>query len=91
MAPLKAVGLEGLFGLISIGIAMPLLYFTVGIHGPPGNYFDVVEGLRQILGNSVLLACGIGIIFSIAFFNWFGLSITRSISATSRSTIDTCR
>lgn len=92
VAPLKAVGLEGLFGLVSIGIAMPILHFTLGVRGGTlGKYFDVSTGLAQILGNSVILGCGIGIIFSIAFFNWFGLSITRSISATSRSTIDTCR
>ncbi|TDZ66176.1 Solute carrier family 35 member F6 [Colletotrichum sidae] len=28
---------------------------------------------------------------SIGGFNFFGLSVTRSVSATSRSTIDTCR
>jgi hypothetical protein len=35
--------------------------------------------------------CGIGISISIALFNYCGLSVTRTISATSRSTIDTCR
>ncbi|RCH78544.1 hypothetical protein CU097_000555, partial [Rhizopus azygosporus] len=34
---------------------------------------------------------GIAISLSIAFFNWFGLSITSAISATARSTIDACR
>jgi hypothetical protein len=34
---------------------------------------------------------GVGITISIAFFNYCGLSVTRNISATSRSTIDTCR
>lgn len=38
-----------------------------------------------------VLYAGIGITISISFFNYCGLSVTRNISATSRSTIDTCR
>jgi drug/metabolite transporter (DMT)-like permease len=88
---IKAVGLEGLFGLISVGIAIPILHFTYGIHGPPGNFADIVNTFNQVVGHTQIWAAGIGIIFSIAFFNWFGLTVTRNISATSRSTIDTCR
>ncbi|KAJ3027440.1 hypothetical protein HK097_006152 [Rhizophlyctis rosea] len=86
---IKAVGLEGLFGLISVGVAMPILYFTVGKGS--GGFFDLVVGWEQIKGHGQVLWAGVGIIFSIACFNWFGLSVTRNISATSRSTIDTCR
>ncbi|KAJ3089720.1 hypothetical protein HK102_005686 [Quaeritorhiza haematococci] len=91
VAPIKAVGLEGLFGLITTGLGLPILYYTFGIRGPKGNFFDVPEGFRQVFGFPQILWAGVGIIFSIAFFNWFGLSVTRHISATSRSTIDTCR
>lgn len=84
------MGLEGIFGLILVGIAVPILHFTFGVSGEAGNVFDMYESLRQILIPEVL-APGIGIIFSIAFFNWFGLVVTKHISATSRSTIDTCR
>lgn len=38
-----------------------------------------------------ILMAAIGICFSISLFNWCGLAVTQSISATSRSTIDTCR
>lgn len=34
--PLKAVGLEGLFGLISVVFLIPFAYFTIGIHGDKG-------------------------------------------------------
>ena len=88
---IKAVGLEGLFGLISLGVAFPILHFTYGIHGPPGNFADIVNGYHDMFDHTTVWASGIGIIFSIAFFNWFGLTVTRNISATSRSTIDTCR
>lgn len=87
---LKAVGLEGMFGLLLTLMAIPVLHFTLGVKAAPGNMFDMYESLRQIMVPQVLGA-GFGIIFSIAFFNWFGLTVTRHISATARSTIDTCR
>ncbi|KAH6568658.1 hypothetical protein BASA50_008016 [Batrachochytrium salamandrivorans] len=88
---LKAVGLEGLFGLICVAIGMPMLHYAFGVHGPPGNYFDMFAGYHMVVDHPQVLWAGVGIIFSIAFFNWLGLSVTRNISATSRSTIDTCR
>ncbi|KAJ3291177.1 hypothetical protein HK104_006285 [Borealophlyctis nickersoniae] len=86
---IKAVGLEGLFGLISVAIGMPIMYLAAGKN--QGNFFDIPVGWHQMISHEQILWAGIGIIFSIAFFNWFGLSVTRNISATSRSTIDTCR
>merc|ERR1711881_376737 len=44
-----------------------------------------ITHFRSIAVSSVL------IMISIGGFNFFGLSVTRSVSATSRSTIDTCR
>ncbi|KAL5036600.1 hypothetical protein BDV3_005795 [Batrachochytrium dendrobatidis] len=88
---IKAVGLEGFFGLACTAIGMPILHYTLGVHGEPGNYFDMYVGYHMVVDNPQVLWAGIGIVFSIAFFNWFGLSVTRNISATSRSTIDTCR
>lgn len=35
--PLKAVGLEGTFGLISILAMLPLLYYGIGINGKKGG------------------------------------------------------
>jgi hypothetical protein len=88
---IKAVGLEGIFGLITLGVAMPLLHVTYGLNGPPGNFADLRHGFHQVFDFPQVWGAGIGIIFSISFFNWFGLTVTRNISATSRSTIDTCR
>ncbi|KAJ3036312.1 hypothetical protein HDV00_002839 [Rhizophlyctis rosea] len=86
---IKAVGLEGLFGLLSLAVIMPLGYFTMG--RGTGGFWDVPVGWREIIGHGQVLWAGVGIIFSISAFNWFGLSVTRNVSATSRSTIDTCR
>lgn len=88
---LKAVGLEGFFGLVTVLTILPILHFTYGINGPHGNFADIVTGFHQMFDFPQVWIAGIGIIFSIACFNWFGLTVTRSISATSRSTIDTCR
>lgn len=88
--PLRAVGLEGIFGLSTVGIGAIILHFAIGIHHP-GGYFDISTGLNQILSFRQVWITGIAICFSIAFFNFFGLSVTTTLSATSRSTIDTSR
>ncbi|KAI9226206.1 MAG: hypothetical protein DHS80DRAFT_19093 [Piptocephalis tieghemiana] len=87
---LHAVGLEGLFGIISVLTALPFLHLWIGRHHP-GGYFDIPEGWDQFTRVPGVWISGVAIAISIAFFNWFGLSVTRTVSATSRSTIDTCR
>ncbi|KAI1133061.1 hypothetical protein F5Y10DRAFT_155755 [Nemania abortiva] len=90
--PIEVVGWEGLFGLAVTLIGMLVLHFAIGRTdagrlGP----FDLVEGFRQMVENKVVLISSFLIMISIGGFNFFGLSVTRSVSATSRSTIDTCR
>ncbi|KAJ2972622.1 hypothetical protein NUW58_g9149 [Xylaria curta] len=90
--PIEVVGWEGLFGLAVTLIGMLALHFAIGRTdagrlGP----FDVVEGFRQMVENKVVLISSVLIMISIGGFNFFGLSVTRTVSATSRSTIDTCR
>ncbi|SAM06130.1 hypothetical protein [Absidia glauca] len=88
VTPLKAVGLEGSFGLISVLGALPLLHL---LFRDRSLYFDMVQGYHDFFDHPGVWQTGIAISFSIAFFNWFGLSITNTISATARSTIDTSR
>ncbi|KAF8598713.1 hypothetical protein BDV93DRAFT_609719 [Ceratobasidium sp. AG-I] len=78
-----AVGYEGFFGTISIlfGILVLIAFPSIPLTIIPP---------RSELTSSVLLASTL-IMFSIAGFNFFGLSVTRKVSATARSTIDTCR
>jgi hypothetical protein len=86
--PLAAVSLEGFFGLVTTLIAMPFLHLLFADRSP---YFDVPRGWHQIVNTpSVYLSC-FAIMFSIGSFNFFGLSVTSRVSATTRSTIDTCR
>ncbi|CAG8492233.1 9520_t:CDS:2 [Paraglomus brasilianum] len=90
VSPLRAVGLEGIFGLTTITFGTIIFYYMYGIHHP-GGYFDIPAGWNQIISFPQIWRAGIAICFSIAFFNYFGLAVTRTVSATARSTIDTSR
>ncbi|EUC58333.1 transmembrane protein C2orf18 [Rhizoctonia solani AG-3 Rhs1AP] len=78
-----AVGWEGFFGTFTILLALPVIAYF------PSIPLTIIPPSSE-LTSSVLLASFM-IMFSIASFNYFGLSVTRRVSATARSTIDTCR
>lgn len=89
--PLLAVGYEGMFGsIITFAAQIALHYFYGRTKAGHGGYFDMVTGWRQLTNEAVLWS-GLAVCLSIALFNFFGLSVTRTVSATARSTIDTCR
>lgn len=90
--PIRVVGWEGLFGLAVTLLGMVVLHLAIGrtAAGRYG-YFDMAEGWRQMTADPRILLSSVLIMFSIGGFNFFGLSVTRNVSATSRSTIDTCR
>jgi hypothetical protein len=65
---------------------------------PPGDadsayarFFDMRRGWNQMVGTPAVLWSGLAIMCSISLFNFFGLSVTRHVSATARSLTDTCR
>lgn len=89
---LKVVGWEGFWGFVATFIGMIILHLAIG-RTPAGRYgyFDAVEGWRQITEYRIIAVTSILIMISIGGFNYFGLSVTRSVSATARSTIDTSR
>ncbi|WFD08501.1 hypothetical protein MVES1_003877 [Malassezia vespertilionis] len=87
--PTTAVALEGAFGTAIVLVCMPLLHYTLG--AGTGGSFDMAAGWRQIVENSTILWSMLACALSIALFNMFGLNVTRLVSATSRSTIDTLR
>ena len=90
--PLKMVGWEGIFGFVVTMIGMLILHLAIGrTDAGRYGYFDAVEGWRQFTHYRTIAVSSVLIMISIGGFNFFGLSVTRSVSATSRSTIDTCR
>ncbi|KUI64093.1 hypothetical protein VM1G_10845 [Cytospora mali] len=90
--PIRVVGWEGVFGFTVTLLGMIVLHFVIG-RTEAGRYgpFDMVEGWTQWMQNPRVLLSSFLIMISIGGFNFFGLSVTRTVSATSRSTIDTCR
>ena len=92
LEPIKVVGWEGTFGLLVTLVGMVILHVAIGSteRGRYG-YFDVKEGWREITHSRAIAVSSLLIMISIGGFNFFGLSVTRSVSATARSTIDTCR
>ncbi|KAG5296864.1 integral membrane protein [Histoplasma ohiense] len=92
MDPLQVVGWEGIFGFLVTLFGMIILHFAIGnTENGRHGYFDMREGWHNTTTNKAVAISGILIMISIGGFNFFGLSVTRSVSATSRSTIDTCR
>ncbi|OTB08447.1 hypothetical protein M426DRAFT_51900 [Hypoxylon sp. CI-4A] len=89
---IQVVGWEGLFGLAATLIIMLVMHLVVG-QTDAGRYgmFDMVEGFRQMTEYRAVWVSSVLTMFSIGGFNFFGLSVTRSVSATARSTIDSCR
>jgi len=81
ITPLYAVGLEGFFGATTIIIFMPVL----ATWASRSTFFDLPRGWHQMVENPTVLWSGVVIALSIAFFNFFGLSVTRHVSASSRS------
>ncbi|KAK3333249.1 hypothetical protein B0T19DRAFT_490891 [Cercophora scortea] len=90
--PIRVVGWEGVFGFSFTLLGMVILHFAIG-RTDAGRYgpFDMVEGWRQFWEYKPVFLSSILIMISIGCFNFFGISVTRTVSATSRSTIDTCR
>ncbi|KAG9104917.1 hypothetical protein FRC06_004984 [Ceratobasidium sp. 370] len=85
--PLVAVGLEGCFGALSVLACMPIL----SPFASRSPFFDFPRGWHQITDHSNVILASVLIMFSIASFNFFGLSVTHQVSANARSTTDTCR
>ncbi|KAF9480087.1 hypothetical protein BDN70DRAFT_877964 [Pholiota conissans] len=89
VSPLVAVGYEGLFGTLSILLFVPILALpSVSALTP---FFDLPRGWTQMITTPAVLYSGLAICVSISLFNFFGLSVTRHVSATARSLTDTCR
>lgn len=95
VSPLQAVGWEGIFGFSVLSLLLfPMYFIKVGhdiFNNPNGQIEDAIDGFYQI-ANSWEVATGLsGTIFSIAFFNFAGISVTKQMSATTRTVLDSVR
>ena len=58
---------------------------------PPFNLEDALDDFIQLGNNPLLLVAILGTVFSIAFFNFAGLTVTQELSATTRMVLDSVR
>jgi len=86
---LQCVGWEGFWGLSGTIIILFVVYYI------PGSDYHSLENApyatAQCFKSIWLASAVLGSILSIAFFNYFGVSITKRISSTTRAVIDSCR
>ena len=95
---LQGVGWEGIFGFSVLVILLFPMYF-IPWHLPASQDFwqdtkrfeDSIDGLYQISNSPFLLLATLGLIVSIAFFNFSGLTVTKTMSATTRMVLDSVR
>ena len=89
--PIQALGLESLFGLLIMMIILIPMYF-IPWHLPQSSsswqerkrFEDTIDAFHQ-LGYSVqVLIASLGLVFSIAFFNLLGLTVTETWDSTTR-------
>ncbi|XP_035824094.1 solute carrier family 35 member F6 isoform X2 [Aplysia californica] len=89
--PLQVVGMEGAYGtLLMTFVVLPAMYFVPG-DDAHGSYENSLDALVQMGNNVELLVMCLLYLISIAFYNFFGLAITRSLTAVHRTLIDACR
>jgi drug/metabolite transporter (DMT)-like permease len=86
---LLAVGTEGVVGLILCVGALPLLSHIPGPGGAPID--DASAALSAMAASSTLQYTTMVTVFSIAVFNFCGVSVTKRLSGASRAAIDACR
>jgi len=98
IAPLQAVGWEGFWGFWGMSICLVIFYFIPVQQAmwsydptPPYSLEDSIDGFIQLGNNPLLLVAIMGTVFSIAFFNYAGQTVTKELSATTRMVLDSVR
>lgn len=95
VAPLQAVGWEGFFGFVVLGLLLVPMYFIPAgntiFQNPGGQLEDAIDGFIQIKNSWHVTLGVVGTVLSIAFFNFAGISVTKELSATTRMVLDSVR
>lgn len=87
--PMRMVGIEGMFGLVFIFNWMMVFSFvkcpSASMCDIDGYFEDPITGLIQMFSDWRLLSWCIGTVFSIMFFNLYGLTLTQNVSSVFRA------
>lgn len=93
--PMRLVYTEGFFGVVILVAALVILNFVIGLVQSPEKFvdspFNLRESFGQTLGLKQVLLSSLLIMVCISAFNFCGITLTHQLSATARSTIDSCR
>lgn len=93
--PMQLVYTEGFFGVVVLVVGVVILNFVIGHSVPPEQFadspFNLSESVRQTFSLKQVLGASVLIMVCISMFNFCGISLTHQLSATSRSTVDSCR
>ena len=91
--PLQVVGFEGMFGFFILSILLVPMYYLPGPHGStPGDRLEnAPDAMLQLANNDNIKAAVALNVMSIAFFNFFGVSVTKHMNATARMVLDSLR
>lgn len=82
------------FTINRVVLLVPFYFIIVGnsiFDNPGGRLEDAIDGLYQIKNNWQVATGFMGTVISIAFFNFAGISVTKEISATTRTVLDSVR
>ena len=85
----KTVGYEGFWGIVLMGVILALLNVAPG-NDYGGVFENVADSQVMLTSPEIQFLCG-SFMLSIAFYNWFGLTVSKKLSAVTRCLIDTCR
>ena len=92
LPPEFVVGCEGMFGIIvMLTVVLPVVGFaTPGLDGG-GSHEDPIDAAEMISSNFRLASLVGAYWISIAFYNFCGLAVAKSLSSVHRCLIDACR
>jgi len=91
VSALQAVGYEGCWGTMILSTALIGLYFIPSEAGVLGSFESTPDAISQVGSSGALLLAILLNMTSIAFFNYFGIAVTKAMSASHRMVLDTLR
>lgn len=93
--PLRLVYTEGVCGVVILMVLMVALHLVFGALLLPEDFahspFNSIQAVKETFSRALILWSSLAIMVCISSFNFCGISLTHQISATSRSTVDSCR
>jgi drug/metabolite transporter (DMT)-like permease len=88
MDPVRAMGIEGVFGTVLLGLALIVAAFSPSA---VGSVFDIKTGVSQLFDHETLWQSALLLSFMVAIFNFFGLAVSTTVGIPGRSVLDAIR